>query len=432
MLFGALVLLCGCSCTSKSCSGRAGQYKPLYEKYANMPLEQRLDDARSRRGAYYSILLKRFINEAPGVEKGGTVFIGDSLIQGFPVDKSFKDPKVVNCGVSGDRILGVAERLDVCVKAFEPGRVYLMVGINDLLKKKSKPVGKLADAYHRLVKDMKYAAPNADITVFSILPVSGDFVGNNSRVYQLNDEIKSIAAKEGVEYFDLHPFFTAGSGDLNPRYTTEGLHLNLNGYLCWMQAFLDGEEFLDAAMNLSEIWTWKHSGSFKINKIDPPFDGEFPGSRGADELVIYTPKYEKPSTGTNEWGREAIVREGIVREEKVGDSPIPADGFVVSGHGVAASWISGNLKPGVHVEYNPNTVKFAAAFQSNMTAADRLDFLKTGLFEILASKRDTGISPESKKKALAILEKIHDMQSGKEEMSMKEIDKLSEEIKAME
>lgn len=72
--------------------------------------------------------------------------------------------------------------------------------------------------------------------------------------------------------------------------------------------------------------------------------------RGADELIVYRPSFDQ-TTGTNAFGAEAIVKGGVVTErvDLRGNSVIPADGFVLSGHGRARSWILQNLTPGTPV-----------------------------------------------------------------------------------
>lgn len=62
--------------------------------------------------------------------------------------------------------------------------------------------------------------------------------------------------------------------------------------------------------------------------------------RGADSLVIYNRAYGA-STGTNEYGREYVVRGGRVTDIRQNDSPIPADGVVLSVHGTVADELAG-------------------------------------------------------------------------------------------
>ncbi len=62
--------------------------------------------------------------------------------------------------------------------------------------------------------------------------------------------------------------------------------------------------------------------------------------RGADSLVIYNRAYGS-STGTNEYGREYVVRNGRVTDIRQNDTPIPADGVVISVHGTVADELGG-------------------------------------------------------------------------------------------
>ncbi len=70
------------------------------------------------------------------------------------------------------------------------------------------------------------------------------------------------------------------------------------------------------------------------------------GARGADELVIYN----IPSkTGTNAYGCEAVVENGIVTSFGSNDNTVPVGGFVISGHGKAALMV-GELCEGAKIE----------------------------------------------------------------------------------
>ncbi len=83
-----------------------------------------------------------------------------------------------------------------------------------------------------------------------------------------------------------------------------------------------------------------------VDKVDPAIeDAEYPGNRGPGEMIVYTPDYGT-RTGTNPWGYEAVVAENTVIRLNKNDSSIPRDGFVISGHGDAARWITINVIPG--------------------------------------------------------------------------------------
>lgn len=100
--------------------------------------------------------------------------------------------------------------------------------------------------------------------------------------------------------------------------------------------------------------------SHAITAKDPQ-TSEFPAGRGTNQLIVYTPAFGK-QTGTNPYGLEATIRNGMVIRCEGNDSLIPADGFIISGHGKSADWIADNLTPGTEVRLDKNAVhaKFSA------------------------------------------------------------------------
>lgn len=98
----------------------------------------------------------------------------------------------------------------------------------------------------------------------------------------------------------------------------------------------------------------------KINAIYPTdnavANNSFPGYRGPNQLVIYNKDFGK-TTLTNEFGKEAVVIDGVVVRLTGANSNIPRDGFVISGHGTGKKWISDNLKIGTKIEITDRTIK---------------------------------------------------------------------------
>ena len=101
---------------------------------------------------------------------------------------------------------------------------------------------------------------------------------------------------------------------------------------------------------------------FKIDVVDPMastnFKGvNYPGLRGSNQLVIYTPAFGM-RTGTNEFGTEAIVEGNTVSSLSGADSLIPANGFVISGHGAAKKWINENIMVGskIHLDIDNKVI----------------------------------------------------------------------------
>ena len=74
--------------------------------------------------------------------------------------------------------------------------------------------------------------------------------------------------------------------------------------------------------------------------------------RGEDGLIIYNRYYDR-RTGTNEFGREYLIRGNIVSLIKGNNSEIPQDGYIISVHGTAKNVFS-KVKAGDKVVIDEN------------------------------------------------------------------------------
>lgn len=127
----------------------------------------------------------------------------------------------------------------------------------------------------------------------------------------------------------------------------------------------------------------------KINAIYPLDDvsqtNTYPGYRGPNQLVIYTKEFGK-TTQTNEFGKEAVVIDGVIVRLTGANSNIPKNGFVISGHGSAKKWISDNLKIGTKIEICDRTIKAYTTIDSyRYCAKAKIDIVENVL---LSTKQD--------------------------------------------
>lgn len=148
----------------------------------------------------------------------------------------------------------------------------------------------------------------------------------------------------------------------------------------------------------------------------------YPGYRGADQLVVYTPEWDKASTGTNSYGYEVRVRgtleDGTVTETGGNDSGIPSDGYVLSGHGASATFLINNAIVGAKVKYDASTKKLnvsvtpeslVSATEADMKTAEKnLLAAKEGIFDIPVDKAQDALDTAKAKlgQAKALLDKI--------------------------
>ena len=172
-----------------------------------------------------------------------TILLGDSLSLWFPTELLPGRRVWMNQGISGEQTQGVLDRLRV-MNAAEVDTIFLMIGINDLIWGQSDE--QIIQNYRAIVETLSQQHPQAQIVVQSILPHGADAATwesrdrlialPNSRIQAMNESLKTIAADHGAEYLDLYALFSNGEGNLRPDLTTDGLHLNREGYLVWRSA----------------------------------------------------------------------------------------------------------------------------------------------------------------------------------------------------
>ena len=119
-----------------------------------------------------------------------------------------------------------------------------------------------------------------------------------------------------------------------------------------------------------------------VSVIDPNCSNNasccrFPGMRGTNQLIIYTPQFGR-RTNTNEFGTEALVVDGVVTQLSGANTIIPANGIVISGHGSAKQWINENIIIGSKVSVNPTN----KTITTYITSETFLFSAKTKLIEV--------------------------------------------------
>ncbi len=172
-----------------------------------------------------------------------SVLLGDSLSLWFPGELMPGRRVWINQSISGEKTKGLLERLDL-LKDNDVEAVFLMIGINDLIWGESDE--EILTNYKEIVRRLKKEHPNTQLVVQSILPHGGEASSWESRdklaalpserIQKMNDSLRAIAADNQAYYLDLYPIFVTGDGTLRPDLTTDGLHLNRQGYLVWRSA----------------------------------------------------------------------------------------------------------------------------------------------------------------------------------------------------
>lgn len=173
------------------------------------------------------------------------IFVGDSITDMGEWSEIFNNPNVKNRGINGDNISRVKDRIGNIAKG-NPKSIFLMIGTNDLSG--NPDISSLLKDYEGIVKIIKDTSPSTKIYIQSVLPVNSTSWKNdsnvalnnriepNERIKLFNLKIKEIAENENAEYINLFDKFTDSDGNLDMKYSGEGLHLIGNGYMLWKQA----------------------------------------------------------------------------------------------------------------------------------------------------------------------------------------------------
>lgn len=168
------------------------------------------------------------------------VFMGDSLTVNFKQLDNYEC--IINLAVGGYK---TTENIPLVkdLRNHHPNKVFLMVGINDLLcNLRFWPHGytiPINKSYDLLIDLIKTNLPKATTYLMSVLPVNLGLLNEdyknkaNQMVRLLNQNIQETAKKYFVEYLDLTMAFIDSKQELNTEYTKDGIHLNDKGYQVW-------------------------------------------------------------------------------------------------------------------------------------------------------------------------------------------------------
>lgn len=166
---------------------------------------------------------------------GAVVFAGDSHIAQCEWHEWLgDDPPVLNRGIIGDGVEGLLTRLDSDVLRFQPSRIIVCIGVNDLFF--GKKTEDIAPRYRELVQKIRSGAPQAELLLVSVLPVNNrvrDTGLDNARVKALNEAIRKIAGEWALPYLDLYSELADADDELAAKFTADGVHLNGTGYAVW-------------------------------------------------------------------------------------------------------------------------------------------------------------------------------------------------------
>ena len=171
------------------------------------------------------------------VKEPAIIFIGDSIVEYFPLHELLQSPKtLVNGGIRGYKTDLLLENLDAHLFGQALDKVFLLIGTNDIGKE--MPQTETLANLEAVIQEISRDYPLAQIQLLSVLPVneapaykSTVYVRSNEKIQALNQAYRQLAnAYMNVQFIDLYDAFLNKEGQLSPDYTTDGLHLTIAGY----------------------------------------------------------------------------------------------------------------------------------------------------------------------------------------------------------
>lgn len=177
------------------------------------------------------------------VKEPGIIFIGDSIVEYFPMHELVQSPKIlVNRGIRGYKTDLLLENLDAHLFGQALDKVFLLIGTNDIGKEMAQ-AETLANL-EAIIQEISRDYPLAQIQLLSVLPVNEQeqykgtvYIRTNEKIQALNRAYQELAqAYYQVSYVDVYSSLLDEVGQLAEAYTTDGLHLSVAGYRILAQA----------------------------------------------------------------------------------------------------------------------------------------------------------------------------------------------------
>lgn len=177
------------------------------------------------------------------------VFIGDSRMQGVyeyagmeeadflakisMTIYNMMDTKVTTNGHNETVREALAER--------QYGKIYLMVGINEL---GTADTAYFIRNYQAVLEEIRMLQPDALIVIQAIMHVTGekdreDPIFNNTNINERNEALKELANGDDIFYIDVNEVYDDENGNLRQDMSADDVHLLGNCYELWHTFYLE-------------------------------------------------------------------------------------------------------------------------------------------------------------------------------------------------
>ena len=174
---------------------------------------------------YYAMKVAMYAQENEKYEdyEVDVAFLGDSLTDGYDLERYYPQFVTVNRGIGGDTTFGLEKRMQVSVYDLKPKVVVMLIGANNLHN--------MFDNYEKLLIGLRDNLPETKGVLVSLTAMGMDRAHMNQLAAYNNVKIKLLAEKYGYSYVELYAaLFNLETGEIRAEYTTDGGHQTHEGY----------------------------------------------------------------------------------------------------------------------------------------------------------------------------------------------------------
>lgn len=192
---------------------------------------------------YNSHYYKRFLQfmDEPAITSKDIVMLGNSLTEnGGDWSARLGKKNIRNRGIIGDEVMGIYDRLHQILPG-HPAKLFLLIGVNDVSHDLTPD--SIVSMIRMTVERIQRESPETKLCLQSLLPINESFgrykklTGKTNLIPEINARLEVLAKEKRISYLNLFPRFTEkGTNTLRADLSTDGLHLNENGYAIWVKA----------------------------------------------------------------------------------------------------------------------------------------------------------------------------------------------------
>lgn len=183
--------------------------------------------------AHYAAANKQLPSANASANSSRVVFFGDSITEGWDLDKFFPGKGYINRGISGQTTPQMLVRFRQDVLNLNPRAVLILAGTNDLAQNSGTETVEEIEGYITSMCELA-RANNISVVLSSIIPAL-DYpwrpgLKPASKIVEINSWLKSYAEKNKLAYIDYYNSMVDQKQGLPEELSKDGVHPTEKGY----------------------------------------------------------------------------------------------------------------------------------------------------------------------------------------------------------